>query len=84
MHFFSFAGVAGYGAPEVPEEAYFISNAIGIADQGQGEGTFQRWQALTHEQLAGWLQLHAPLNVVLGPVFDYDDNGHFDQLNKTG
>lgn len=79
-----FLGGPGYGSQETPEEAYYISNAIGITDHSQGDGMFERWRQLIHEQLAGWVTLYAPLNVVLGPVFDNDNNGLVDALTSSG
>ena len=73
-----------FGSSEVPEEAYYITNAVGITQSGQeGSGVAQRWNYLTKELLSGWLTLHGPLNVVLGPVFDHDDDGRLDPLTDT-
>ena len=67
-----------------PEEVYFISNAVGITSHGQGSGVAQRWQYLIGTLLPGWLRLHAPLNVVLGPVFDDNNDGILDPFTPTG
>ncbi|XP_063841100.1 LOW QUALITY PROTEIN: venom phosphodiesterase-like [Scylla paramamosain] len=74
----------GYGSVTVPEEVYFISNAVGITNHGEGNGVARRWRHLIEALLPSWLTLHKPLNVVVGPVFDDNSDGLLDPLNATG
>jgi hypothetical protein len=39
------------------------------------------WQSLLN-MLGKWQAKHGPLNVISGPVYDYDYDGHYDDLTK--
>lgn len=73
-----------HGSVTVPEEVYFITNAVGITNHGQGTGAAQRWRHLTETLIPAWQTLHAPLNVVLGPVFDHNNDGIVDNNTAAG
>ncbi|XP_045136923.1 venom phosphodiesterase 2-like isoform X2 [Portunus trituberculatus] len=72
------------GFVSVSEEVYFISNAVGITNHGQGTGVAQRWRHLLEVLVPGWQRLHGPLSVVLGPVFDDNNDGVLDPSTATG
>lgn len=56
---------------------YLISNAVPFTHQ-----LTQRWQELKNF-ISKWANLYGALNVIAGPVFDYDANSFADDLDKV-
>lgn len=57
---------------EVP---YLVSNGVAMSNQ-----LAERWRHLVEQMVPRWFDKHGPINVVLGPVYDADDDSHHDNL----